>query len=103
MSSDTKLPAIALVASEVFGGVDGGQRRRDPARLQGVRGIGAGPARLDAVLLARLQDRVADLVEVLVRTPQLEAGSAGHAVAQAADLQAQALDREVAHVEELHL
>ena len=89
------------VGAQRLAGVDRGQRRRDPARLERVGAVGARAARLDAELAPGLEDRVADLVVGLVRAPDLEPGSAGHAVAERAD--ALAGDVHLGHPEELEL
>src|SRR5581483_2789954 len=73
------------IRTELVAGVDRGQRRRDPARLERVRRVRARPDRLEPELLAGLEDGLAGLVVRLVRAPELEPGSAGHAVAQRAD------------------
>src|SRR5690606_19317025 len=52
-------------------------------------------------ILAGLDDRGADFLALLVRAPDLEPGSAGHAVTQRAHRAPRNLDR--AHVEELDL
>src|SRR5262245_56260305 len=82
-------------------GVDGGQRRRNPAGLQSVRGVRARADLPHAELLAGLDDDVADFLALLVRAPDLEAGRAGHAVTQRAHGVLADLDR--AHEEELDL
>src|SRR5271166_2221836 len=81
--------------------VNGGQRRGDPAGLERVRRIGAGADRLDAELFAGLHDRIADLEVLLVGTPDLKPGLAGHAMAQRVD--ATASDVDVVRVEELNV
>ncbi len=82
-------------------GVDGRQRGRDPARLAGVRRVGARTDRDDAELFTFLEDGVADEIAIFVQAPDLEARRAGHAVTQGADLLA--ADVDVIHPEELHL
>ena len=89
------------VAAQPFARVDGGQRRRDPARFERVGRICARSAREQPELGARLEDRLARLVVGLVRPPQLEAGLAGHAVTQGAH--ALARDVHLRHAEELQL
>src|SRR5690606_32773642 len=81
--------------------VDGRQRRRNPARLERVRRVGARADLMEPEVLPGLDDRGADLFALLVRPPDLETGSAGHAVAQRAHRAASDLDR--AHMEELDL
>src|SRR5580692_1080226 len=87
------------VRLQLLAGVDGGQRRRDPAGLEGVGRVGAGADRGEAELLARLQDRVPDLEVLLVRAEDLESGLAGHAVPERGDLPA--LDGDEVGAEEL--
>src|SRR6185437_5553327 len=75
-----------------------GQRRGDPAGLQGVARIRARAHLLQPEVLSRLYDGRADLLVFRVRTPDLESRLAGHAVAQAPHLAAPDVDD--AHVEE---
>src|SRR5690606_12035110 len=89
------------VAALLRARVDRGQRRGDPAGLERVRRVRARADREQAELGARLDDEVADAVVLLVRAPELEAGRAGHAVAQRVDGRAADLHR--AGVEELEL
>jgi hypothetical protein len=86
MFFDTKLPPIepCLVAGSrqplavllhLLAGVDGRQRRRNPAGLQGVRGIGARTDRHQTEFFAACEDRVANLLAFCVRAPDLEPGA----------------------------
>ena len=87
------------VLLHLLAGVDRGQRRGNPARLERVARVGARADLDQAEVPARLDDRLADLVALCVRTPDLEPGRTGHAVPQGADLAALDVDR--VHVEEL--
>src|SRR6185312_1252223 len=87
------------VLLHLLAGVHGRQGRGNPARLQRVRGVGAGTHRDDAELFTGLQDRIADELALLVRPPQLQARGAGHAVPQGAYPLAANVDR--VHGEEL--
>src|SRR5690606_22567248 len=72
------------VILQLVAGVDRGQRARDPARFQRVRGIGAAADRDQAELFTRLEDLVADVILLFVGAPDFEARRTGHAVAQRA-------------------
>ena len=85
----------------VLARVDRRKRRGDPARLEGVGGVGPRPAGLDAELPARFEDGIPDLPVLLVGSPDLEARRPRHAVAERPDVLA--VDLELTHVEELHL
>src|ERR1700761_4621334 len=89
------------VRLELLAGVNRGQRRGDPAGLQRVRGVGAGPNRHDAELLAGVKDRLADLEVLLVRAPDLKARLTGHAVPERVNLTA--LDVDEVGAEELNV
>src|SRR5690606_17668209 len=94
------LPPLA-VRLQLLAGVDRGQRRRNPAGLERVRRVSARADLTQAELRTGRDDRLADLVVLLVRAPDLETGSARHAVPEGADRAAADLHR--AHVEELEL
>src|SRR5262249_36019326 len=87
------------IGLQLVAGVDRGQRRRNPAGLQGVGWIRAAADLAQAEVFARFDDRRANLFTFLVRPPDVEAGRAGHAVAQSADSAAR--DFDPVHVEEL--
>src|SRR5690625_4879697 len=70
------------VGAQLFTGVDRRQRRGDPARLQGVGGVGTGADRHDAELFALLEDFVAHLVIGGVVTPDLQTRRTSHTVTQ---------------------
>ena len=80
---------------------DGGHRRRDPARLEVRRGVGLGARPHEPELLAGGQDRAEHVLALRPRAEQLEAGLPGHAVAQRPHPVPG--DRELGHVEELHV
>ena len=82
-------------------GEDGGQRARDPARLERVRRIDTRADLLEPELLAGLDQRGAHVLALGDRAEQLEPRDAGHAVMQRAHLVA--ADRDPPHVEELDL
>src|ERR1700691_2385021 len=65
------------VGLELLAGVDARQRRGNPARLQGIRGIGPAAAGNHAELPARLEDRSANLLLLLVGPPNFQARGAG--------------------------
>ena len=73
-------------AAQLLAGVDRGQRRGDPARLQRVRRVGARAAGLDAELARPPRGSRRGSCRALVRSPELEPGRARHAVAQRAHL-----------------
>ena len=87
------------VLLHLLAGVDGRQRRRNPAGLQRVGGVGARADLNQAEVLARFENRLANLLALRVRPPDLQPRGAGHAVTQGANLPALDLDR--VHVEEL--
>ena len=87
------------VLLHLLAGVDGRQRRRNPARLQRVRRVGAGAHLHQPELLARREDDVLHLLALGIQAPDFEPGCAGHAVPERADLLAP--DGDVVHVEEL--
>src|SRR5690606_12436147 len=72
---------VAILLQHAFTAVDAGQRRRNPAGLERVRRVraAADEAQVDADVARGLCDRRLDVVLVGVRTPELEAGHAGHA------------------------
>ena len=82
-------------------GVHRGQRRGNPAGLEGVAGVGARAYLHETEVLARLHYGLADFIRLGVRTPDLQARSPGHAVPQAAHLAPLDVDR--IHLEELHV
>ncbi len=85
----------------LLAGVHGRKRRRDPARLEGIARIRA-RADLDEVEFpAGLENGVADLVALGVRTPHHQAWRAGHTVSERAHLAARDVDH--ADVEELDI
>ena len=63
------------VLLHLVAGVDRGQRRGNPTRLERVAGVGARADLHQAEIAARLQDRLADLVALCVRAPDLEPGA----------------------------
>src|SRR6202012_5544159 len=77
------------------------ERGRDPARLEVCRRVGPGADLYEAVLLAGRQQRFTDALGVLPQAEQLEAGLAGHTVAQRVNFET--LDLEARHVEELDI
>ena len=89
------------ICLHLVAGEDRGQRARDPARLERVRRVDAGADLAEPVVLAGLDDRRADVLHLLPRPEQLEAGDARHAVVERAHLLA--CDRDLAEVEELDL
>src|SRR5690606_35982020 len=66
-------------------GVDRGERRGDPTRLEGVGGVCPGADLAEAELLPRLEDRRFDLGAFLVGTPDLDTRLAGHAMPEGGD------------------
>src|SRR5688572_14040684 len=68
------------VLLHLLAGVNRGQRRGNPTRLERVAGVGASADLNQAEIPARLQDRLADLVALCVGAPDLEARRAGHAM-----------------------
>src|SRR5690606_19933356 len=89
------------VRLQLVAGIDGGQRRRDPAGLERIRRVRARPDLMQTEILAGLDDRGANLLALLVRAPDLESRCSGHAVTQRAHGPPRDLNR--AHVEELDL
>src|SRR6516164_8648174 len=84
-----------------FAGVNGGKRRRNPSRLEGVGGVCSSADFFKAKLPASINNGPANLLTFLVRSPDLQSRSPGHTVAQRADFAAGDVD--YTHVEKPHI
>ena len=89
------------VGFHIVAGIDGGELRRHPTRLMGDGGIRFSTAFQQSQVFTGGKNSRFDFVFLRKRPHQLQARSAGHAVAQSSDLTAANFD--FAHVEELYV